>query len=139
MFKKSKKGFTIVELVIVIAVIGILSAILIPTFANLTDQANKTALKSNLASAYAMYAEEAADSVYDADKSAIKFVEQSKAYLVPEGSSELKGYGFTTDGWATELSTTAKTVGSASGNITLVATDSTKSTFGKYVVYYIVD
>lgn len=40
---KKKKGFTIVELVIVIAVIGILSAILIPTFANLINKANVSA------------------------------------------------------------------------------------------------
>ena len=39
--RKSKKGFTIVELVIVIAVIGILSAILIPTFVGLVNKANK--------------------------------------------------------------------------------------------------
>ena len=38
--RKSKKGFTIVELVIVIAVIAILAAVLIPTFANLIRQAN---------------------------------------------------------------------------------------------------
>ena len=37
---KKRKAFTIVELVIVIAVIGILSAILIPTFINLTAKAN---------------------------------------------------------------------------------------------------
>lgn len=37
-----KKGFTIVELVIVIAVIAILAAVLIPTFANLVDKANET-------------------------------------------------------------------------------------------------
>ena len=35
-----KKGFTIVELVIVIAVIAILSAVLIPTFSNLIKKAN---------------------------------------------------------------------------------------------------
>ena len=40
--RKSKKGFTIVELVIVIAVIAILAAVLIPTFANLIRQANKS-------------------------------------------------------------------------------------------------
>ena len=38
--KRNKKGFTIVELVIVIAVIGVLSAILIPVFINLTNKAN---------------------------------------------------------------------------------------------------
>ena len=35
-----KKGFTIVELVIVIAVIAVLAAVLIPTFVNLTRKAN---------------------------------------------------------------------------------------------------
>ena len=35
---KSKKGFTIVELVIVIAVIAILAAVLIPTFSNLVKK-----------------------------------------------------------------------------------------------------
>ena len=35
--KKRKRGFTIVELVIVIAVVGILAGILVPTFANLID------------------------------------------------------------------------------------------------------
>ena len=38
----NKKGFTIVELVIVIAVIAILAAVLIPTFVNLIDKANES-------------------------------------------------------------------------------------------------
>ncbi len=41
--KKMKKGFTIMELVIVIAVIAILAAVLIPTFSNITDRANESA------------------------------------------------------------------------------------------------
>ena len=36
----TKKGFTIIELVIVIAVIGILAAVLIPTFSNVIEKAN---------------------------------------------------------------------------------------------------
>ena len=62
--KKSKKGFTIIELVIVIGVIAILSAIMIPTFVNLTDRANKAALQSELSATYSMYASDASDGKY---------------------------------------------------------------------------
>lgn len=41
--KLNKKGFTIVELVIVIAVIAILAAVLIPTFSSVINNANKSA------------------------------------------------------------------------------------------------
>ena len=40
---RRKRGFTITELVIVIAVIAILAAVLIPTFANLINKANESA------------------------------------------------------------------------------------------------
>ena len=63
--KQNKKGFTIVELVIVIAVIGILSAILIPTFANLTTQAQEAAAKQQVADAYTAYLVEATDGKFD--------------------------------------------------------------------------
>ena len=43
MAKKLKRAFTIVELVIVIAVIAILAAVLIPTFTTLIDKANQSA------------------------------------------------------------------------------------------------
>lgn len=43
MRKNSRKGFTIVELVIVIAVIAILAAVLIPTFSGIIDKANTSA------------------------------------------------------------------------------------------------
>ena len=39
---KSRKGFTIVELVIVIAVIAILATVLVPTFSNVIDKANQS-------------------------------------------------------------------------------------------------
>ena len=43
MKRNNKKGFTIVELVIVIAVIGILAGVLIPTFSGIIGQANQSA------------------------------------------------------------------------------------------------
>jgi len=43
-----KKGFTLVELVIVIAVIAVLSAILVPTFGNIITDAKVASLKANV-------------------------------------------------------------------------------------------
>ena len=43
MKRTNKKGFTIVELVIVIAVVAILAAVLIPTFVSLVNKANESA------------------------------------------------------------------------------------------------
>gem|GEM_PF-1901848 len=43
MKNKSKRGFTIVELVIVISVIAILAAVLIPTFSGVIESANRSA------------------------------------------------------------------------------------------------
>ena len=40
--KKNRKGFTIVELVIVIAVIGILATVLVPTFGDVITKANES-------------------------------------------------------------------------------------------------
>jgi len=51
MTRKSNRAFTLVELIIVIAVIGVLAAILIPVFSNVVDKSNiasKTALARNL-------------------------------------------------------------------------------------------
>ena len=63
MTRLNKKGFTIVELVIVIAVIAILAAVLIPTFSNVIEKANtssalseaKNAMTDDLANAEADY------------------------------------------------------------------------------------
>ncbi|MGN1234806.1 MAG: type II secretion system protein [Christensenellaceae bacterium] len=63
MKKNLKKGFTIIELVIVIAVIGILMAVLIPTFTGVVDKANKSAAAQEARSEYTAYlAETAPDS-----------------------------------------------------------------------------
>lgn len=47
MKKNNKRGFTLVELVIVIAVIAILAAVLVPTFSSVINSANKVAAESD--------------------------------------------------------------------------------------------
>ena len=51
----NKKGFTIVELVIVIAVIAILAAVLIPNLSRLVDKANESKALQEAKSAYEAY------------------------------------------------------------------------------------
>lgn len=55
MKKTNKKGFTIVELVIVIAVIAILAAVMIPTFGKIIETAQDSATVQEANATYKMY------------------------------------------------------------------------------------
>jgi len=48
--KKRQQGFTLVEIVLVIVIIGILTAVIVPKFAGQTDSAKIAKTKANLAS-----------------------------------------------------------------------------------------
>ncbi len=58
---RNKKAFTLVELIIVIAVIGVLAAILIPTFTNVIDKANAKSALSDARNTVTQYITEAFD------------------------------------------------------------------------------
>lgn len=73
MKRNNKKGFTIVELVIVIAVIAILSAVLIPTFTGVVDKAEAAADLQNARNAYTEY-------LVDHPTAEIKYVKQNNKF-----------------------------------------------------------
>ncbi|MBP3592075.1 MAG: type II secretion system protein [Clostridia bacterium] len=79
MKRNNKKGFTIVELVVVIAVIAILAAVLIPTFSGITTRAKETAAKADARAIATQYMSDHTDAV-----------EQDTIYVDLDGNTTTK-------------------------------------------------
>jgi type IV pilus assembly protein PilA len=58
--KNSKKAFTLIELIVVIAIIGVLIAILVPTMSGFVDEARTTTDLANARTIYSVAAAQAA-------------------------------------------------------------------------------
>ena len=85
MKRNNKKGFTIVELVIVIAVIAILSAVLIPTFGSVISDANKTAAQQEARNAYTSYIQANKSNSTNLDKDLVIVVDGAYYFTVVDG------------------------------------------------------
>lgn len=82
----NKKGFTIVELVIVIAVIGILAAVLVPTFSNVIKNAKESAAMQSAKSAYEnWYADQVTKDGFDNEKINLCIVVDGYHFHVTKG------------------------------------------------------
>ncbi len=79
----TKKGFTIIELVIVIAVIGILAAVLIPTFSGVIEKANESAAMQAARNEYEVYLSEHAAELTGKENFVIVY--NTYAFEVKEG------------------------------------------------------
>lgn len=95
----NKKGFTIVELVIVIAVIGILAAVLIPTFSGVIDKANESnALSEASNSLKVVLAELAEDGKVLGDATFLYVKDNSVVYTIEYKNNQLGDVNPSADG-----------------------------------------
>ena len=82
MIKNNRKGFTIVELVIVIAVIAILAGVLIPTFSGIVTKANASKALQEARNLYNEYLIEV-----DGQPAAKVFVQGGDQYVLYQGGA----------------------------------------------------
>ncbi len=101
-----KRGFTIVELVIVIAVIAILAAVLIPTFSNVIAKANESRALQEARNKYTeAYALDIADGVLDGNEKTTPIADTN--YTVTNG---VASYTYTVNGYTASFNGTDWTV-----------------------------
>ena len=79
--KLNKKGFTLAELLVVVAIIAILVAVAIPVFSSSTAKAEKAVIKANLRS---VYAEAVVDALQDGTLNKSSYTIDGETYTVTE-------------------------------------------------------
>lgn len=85
--KNNRKGFTIVELVIVIAVIAILATVLVPTFGDVITKANKSAAMQEAKNTYTNYVMDHAETGTYASE--VYYVTGNYTVHVVDGATEI--------------------------------------------------
>lgn len=107
----SKKGFTLIEMLVVIAIIAILVAIIVPTVSNATGKAKYAADAANLRSAIAECELKALSSGIDLPASETTFTAGTDYTAF-----EIKGsYGTASGGVVIKMSTAGKITGTING------------------------
>ena len=114
MRKNIRKGFTIVELVIVIAVIAVLATVLVPTFGNIIEKANKSAALQEARNELTNY-------VIETDaQGGDDLIIGSGDYFFAVVNGEIKTEAYASVNAALAAFATGSTAGTAEGNVTPV-------------------
>ena len=124
--KNNKKGFTLMEMLVVVAIIAILIAIAIPTFSGALNKARAATDLANIRSGYASAQIEALTAKNDADKT---------YYLKDDGSvAELTGNAAPADAYKCQGAATSVADSKVGGRFSSTDIGWTK---GQYITYVI--
>ena len=87
--KNNRKGFTIVELVIVIAVIAILATVLVPTFGDVINKANESKALQAGKNAYSLYVANVDYAAGDTAAETVYYVSGDYTVKIVNGAAEI--------------------------------------------------
>ena len=105
MKKNNKKGFTLAELLIVVAIIAVLTAIAIPVF---TAQLEKSREATDMSNIRAAYAEVMASALTDPDNDHSATIEKKQTQAGWQGAGDIAGVKIA-GGGSTEINSTDDT------------------------------
>lgn len=87
-----QKGFTLIEIVMVLVLLGILAAVAVPKYFDLKDEAEKRAMETVKAEFYARYNARFAQEILSGSQCGFDLVQQlTMIEIIPEINNELEG------------------------------------------------
>ena len=119
MKKNNKKGFTLAELLIVVAIIAVLTAIAIPVF---TTQLEKSREATDMSNIRAAYAEVMAAALTDPDNDHSATVSKKQTVANWQGAGDIAGVTIAGNG-SSEINSTTDTVVSYVGSTGAITID----------------